>query len=329
VQPQANGAPQVCVVVVNWNGVSQSRRCLMSLRDLDYPNVKACLVDNGSTDGSAAELGREFSEVDVLALPSNIGYAGGCNAGIAWAREHGAEYIWLLNNDTTFDPQSLRALTTRASELRGSGAAPILAPKILFASAPTTVWSAGGTLRWPWLEREHIGMGEEDESQDAAREIDWASGCALFFPASVADAVGPLDERYFLYLEDVDWCLRARRLGIPIWFVPEARLWHDVSLSTKEVDSRDLRYYFARNYYILAFDHCGPVGRAWVAVRIGITLAKSTIRSLLFPSYRRDSFYQSQTRAIRDFIGHRFGQAPYSVEASMTVSRAKAKEQLS
>ena len=327
-QPQVSAAPGVGVVVVNWNGVTQSRRCLTSLRDLDYPNVRVCLVDNGSTDGSAAQLEREFPEVAVVRLPSNVGYAGGCNAGIAWAKKSGAPYVWLLNNDTTVDPQSLRALTNRADELHSLGVAAILAPKILLASSPTTIWFAGGSLRWPWLERDHIGMGEEDSRHNTPREMEWASGCALFFHTSVADAVGPLDERYFLYLEDVDWCLRARRRGIAIWFVPEARLWHNVSQSTKQVDSRDLQYYFVRNYYILAFDHCGPIGRVWASLRLAVTLAKSTIRGLLFPSYRRDSHYQAQTRALMDFMGHRYGQAPYSNDASVTVRPPQTKEQL-
>ena len=329
-QHQARAAPPpVVVVVVNWNGASQTRQCLKSLQNLDYPNVEICLVDNGSTDGSGHQLASEFSEVNVLALESNLGYAGGCNAGIKWAEQSGAEYVWLLNNDTTVDSSSLKSLVTRGEELRSGGATAILAPKILFTAEPNKIWSAGGSLRWPWLERVHVGMGDEDNSFTMPAQLDWASGCSLFFPTSVANDVGPLDERYFLYLEDVDWCLRARRRGTQIWFVPEARIWHNVSQSVKTVDSRDLRYYVNRNYYILAFDHCGPIGRAWAALRLVVTLLKATVRSLLFASYRRDSYYQSQTRALLDFLRGRFGRAPFSEEGSPPPGPSQTIERMS
>lgn len=323
---RANAAqPWVGIVVVNWNGASQSRRCLRSLRNVAYPNHRVCLVDNGSTDGGADLVKREFPEVDLVTLPSNRGYAGGCNAGIAWAREAGMRYVLLLNNDATVDTGALQTLVTWGEELRSLESDAILAPKILLAEAPGKVWSAGGSLRWPWLEREHIGIGEEEDRHDTPRRIEWASGCALFFPVAVADIVGPLDERYFLYLEDVDWCLRARRRGIPIWFVPGARLWHDVSRSVGEVDSRHLRYYVSRNYYILAFEHCGLVGRIWAGLRLSLTLLKAGLRVLFFPSYRRDAHYHSQTRALVDFLRRRFGKAPFPEDPVATPHSAGTK----
>ena len=320
--------PLVGVVVVNWNGIPQSRRCLASLLGSDWQHLRLCLVDNGSTDGSAAALQGEFPSVDVLALPANLGYWAACNAGITWAMGAGLDYVLLLNNDTTIDPAAIRLLADRTAQLQSSGTDAILAPKILYASAPSTVWSAGGLLRRPWLEREHVGMGDEDGLDCTPRQVTWASGCALFFPLAVADAVGPFDERYFLYLEDVDWCLRARQAGVPIWFVPEARLWHDVSLSVRKVDSRATRYYHARNYFMLARSHCGPVGRAWSASRIAVTLAKTAVRSVLFPSYRQDSYYQSQTRAILDFLRGRSGPAPYADQPPSPARPARGNERL-
>jgi len=323
---QPSAGPSVGVVVVNWNGAAQSRECLASLEGADYANTRVCLVDNGSTDDSALTLGREFPAVEVLSLPVNLGYGGGCNAGFGWAKATGLDYVLLLNNDTVLHPNALRSLVARAEELRAAGKAAVLAPMILYASAPSTVWSAGGSLRWPWLERDHIGMGDDAAKHDEPREVTWASGCALFCSTQVADLIGPFDERYFLYLEDVDWCLRARRKGASIWFVPEALLWHKVSLTTREVDSRDLRYYYARNYYLLAFSHCGPVGRAWASLRLCVTLAKASVRSLAFPSYRRDSLYQSQSRAIVDFLRRRYGKAPYSNEAPALPGATRANE---
>jgi GT2 family glycosyltransferase len=307
----AAAAPAVGVVVVNWNDAERSRRCLLSLRDLDYPNYRVCLVDNGSTDRGVDSIKAEFPEVEMLILPSNRGYAGGCNAGISWARGADLSYVWLLNNDTVVDSESLQALVTRGEDLRRLGQQTILAPKILTSEEPHRVWSAGGFIRWPWLKGEHIGIGEEGERHDTPREIEWASGCALFFPVRVVDLIGPLDERYFLYLEDVDWSLRARRHGVSIWYVPNARLWHDVSRSVGTLDPRIVRYYSYRNYYVLGFAHSGLLGRAWFSLHLAITFLKIGLRVLLFSSYRKDSYYHARTRALVDFVKRRFGQAPF------------------
>ncbi len=309
--------PTVGIVVVNWNGADQSRRCLRSLRGLAYTNHKVCLVDNGSTDGGADLLKGEFPEVDLLTLPSNRGYAGGCNAGIAWAREAGMRYVWLLNNDTTVHAESLQALVTWAEELRRLGQQSILAPKILFSDAPSKIWSAGGYLLRPSLKGEHLGIGEHEERFDTPRQLEWASGCALFFSVATADMIGPMDERYFLYLEDVDWCLRARHRGVPIWYVPSARLWHDKSRSVRSLDSRIVRYYSYRNFYLLGFARSGLFGRLWFSLHLAVTFCKVGLRVLLFPSYRRNPYYHARTRALVDLLKRHFGRAPFADEPTV------------
>lgn len=303
--------PAVGIAVVNWNGADQSRRCLRSLRGLAYPSHKVCLVDNGSTDGGADLLKGEFPDVDVLTLPANRGYAAGCNAGIEWAKQAGMRYVWLLNNDTTVDAGSLHALVTRAKKLRRLGQESILAPKILFSDAPSKIWSAGGYLIRPWLKGEHFGIGDHEERFDTPRQLEWASGCALFFSTATADTIGPMDERYFLYLEDLDWCLRARRQGVQIWYVPAARLWHDTSRSVMSLDSRIVRYYSYRNYYLLGFAHSGLLGRLWFSLHLAVTCFKIGLRVLLFPSYRRNRYYHARTRALVDLLKRRFGKAPF------------------
>lgn len=300
--------PLVGVVVVNWNGAQQTLACLHSLQGLAYPSYRVCLVDNGSTDGSPAAIRGAFPAVQVLALAANRGYAGGCNAGIEAARAVGARYVWLLNNDTVVEPQALEALVAGAQAL---GQPAILAPKILVASRPDRLWSAGGKLhRWR-LEGEHIGLGEEESLHNQAGPVAWASGCALFFDLAVVERVGPFDERYFLYLEDLDWCLRARRVGIPTWYLPEARLWHDVSRTVDGLDRRLVRYYAYRNHYLLAFRHAGPLGRALFAAGLAWTFGKIGLRTLFFPRYRRDAYYHARTRGLVDLLRGRLGKAPF------------------
>ncbi len=296
------------IVVVNWNGLQQSRLCLRSLAALDYPGFHVVLVDNGSTDGSVDALRSECPDVAVLALGGNTGYAGACNAGIEEARRRGAHYVWLLNNDTVVDPGALRAMVSAAKTI---GRPAILAPKILAGGEGERIWSAGGVLRWPWLERAMRGAGEPASEFATPADVPWATGCSLFFPMEVVERVGPLNEDYFLYLEDVDWCLTARRRGVPVRYVPDARLRHDVSRTARGLDPRILRYYDSRNYLMFAARHCGLVGRAWVSLRLLVTFAKIGLRISFFPAYRHDSYYHAQTRGLVDFLRRRYGPAPY------------------
>jgi len=301
----------VGIVVVNWNGIVETRRCVRSLLRLRGASVRIVVVDNASTDGSASALRAEFPDVAVVELPANLGYAAAANAGIRWARDNALTYVWLLNNDTLVDPGALEAFVAAARRI---GGACILAPRIVTGEEGADTWSAGGSLRWPWMERVQRGVDVRAEPCGEMERVDWASGCSLFFPLSTVDQTGPLDERYFLYLEDVDWCRTARRHGVGTWYVPEARVWHAVSRSVGAVDGRILRYYACRNYYMLVFRHGGLIGRAWAAGRLAITLAKVGVRLAISPAARRDQEYAAQTRALLDVLRRRVGRAPYAHE---------------
>lgn len=299
----------VAVVVVNWNGLADTRACVQSLQRLTTLPSDIAVIDNGSTDGSADALRRDFPSVSVIEAGGNLGYAGAANIGIDHARARGFDYVWLLNNDTTVDEAALGELL---AFVRRRGADAILTPQILDASG--RLWSAGGALRWPWLERAHVGTGDDPREHSAPRRVAWGSGCSLFFPTRVVDRIGPLDERYFLYLEDVDWCLRARRAGIAVCYVASARISHGVSRSVGSADPRLLRYYGCRNYYMLVWRHGGAAGRAWAAGRYAITVAKIGARLLVSPAHRHDALYAAQTRALLDVALRRGGPAPYAHE---------------
>jgi|DewCreStandDraft_1066081.scaffolds.fasta_scaffold00612_19 GT2 family glycosyltransferase len=314
-------APMVGVVVVNWNGRQLTLRCLRSILSLEYPNLRVCVVDGASSDGSVEAIRASLPTVKVLSLSENRGFAAACNAGLAWARQTGAHYAFLLNNDVTLDRSCLTALVESS---RRHGDSVLLTPKVL-ASNTGTIWAAGGLLRWPWLERQHRGAGRKAHELTEETEVPWASGCALFLSLEAAERIGPLDERYFLYLEDVEWCLRARRKGVPVRYVPDAVVWHDISATTEAVDPRIVRYYVVRNYYLLVFTHGGVVGRLWAAARLLLTLAKTGLRTVFTPSSRGDGYYHAQTRAILDFLRGRLGMAPYPHELLRPQSAVEAR----
>ena len=305
--------PRVGIVVVNWRGLEQTRHCLRSLQAVAvaYPAAQIYVIDNGSGDGSEAVIAAEFPEAKVMAVAENRGYSAGCNAGIQRALTDGTDYLWILNNDTEADPGAALAFVQAAEELRAGGNEVILAPKILDGHSGK-IWSAGGFVRQPWFKGDHIGMGDPAASHNAPADVEWASSCSLFFHRNVIERVGPLPEEYFMYLDDVDWCLRARKEGVPIRYEPRAVIAHGVSEAMRSLDNRHVRYYSYRNYYLLAFRHSGLLGRAWFLVHLVTALVKGAFRWALFPSYRRDYYYNVRTRAIIDFLRGRRGRSPYS-----------------
>jgi GT2 family glycosyltransferase len=223
---------KLAIVVLNWNGLEDTRALLRTLERCRVPagwSAEVMVVDNGSTDGSAARIGAEFPQVDVLALPANLRFAGGNNQGIARALAAGADAIMLLNNDTEADPALLERLLLALEQHPEAGA---VAPLIYFAAPSRRIWYAGGRCTPALGLAAHRGLRQLDRGQYRSIErTGYLTGCCLLARRAVWEKVGLLDERYFIYAEDADWCLRARRAGFALLFVPTARLWHKVSAS--------------------------------------------------------------------------------------------------
>jgi len=230
---------RLAVIVLNWNGLADTRECLNSLLAAPNRDARIYVVDNASSDGSVEALAREFgAQITLVVNSENLLYAGGNNAGIRRALDDDCSHLLLLNNDTIADARLLDELCVAADR---SGDA-ILCPKIYFADPPDMLWYAGGVLDVSRATFLHRGHGESDHGQfDAEEHTDWATGCALFASRRVFEATGFLDERLGLYNEDVDFCLRAARSGFPIVYVPRGKVWHKVSASVGGFSLRKLR----------------------------------------------------------------------------------------
>ena len=239
--------PRVSVIVVNWNGRDITLECLRSLSALTYPNADIIVVDNASSDGSTEAIRADHPKVTLLALPENLRFAGGNNAGIREALTRGADMVLLLNNDTVVDPDFLTHMVERMGADSGCG---MVAPKIYYFDQPDRIWFAGGVVSMWTGTMKHIGIREVDCGQhNSVREIDYASGCCILVPAEVIKKVGMLDESYYMYTEDADWSMRVRRAGYVIMYEPAARVWHKLSVSS----GGHLSWYKLRNKFISNF----------------------------------------------------------------------------
>ena len=219
------------IVVLNWNGRSDTERCLESLGRVRVPDeveLRVRVVDNGSTDGSPESLPPAFPSVAFQLLPENLRYAGGNNAGAKAAAEEGADFVLLLNNDTAADESLLVELFREVDRDPASG---LWGPCILDAAG--RVWFGGGGVSlgmgWSW----HRGLGAPPPPPSTPpSSSDYLTGCCLLVARAVFERIGWLDEGYFLYAEDTDYCLRARHAGFRPRYVPAARLTHFVSSSS-------------------------------------------------------------------------------------------------
>ncbi|MGH7789072.1 MAG: glycosyltransferase family 2 protein [Candidatus Binatia bacterium] len=223
--------PAISIVVLNWNQRDATLACLDSLARADLMGANVLVVDNGSRDGTAAAVRAAQPLYQVLELPENRGYAGGNNAGIGAALYGGAELILLLNNDTTVAPDFLLPLLWALKDRPDAAA---VCAGVHRADRPEMLDVAYSEVRFREREAVKIRGVNALPGQGFAerREVEVAIGCCLLLRAEAVRQVGALDEAFFAYHEDVDWCLRARKAGWTLLYEPNARVYHSGSGST-------------------------------------------------------------------------------------------------
>lgn len=251
-------AASVWVVIVVYNSYADSRDCLQSLAAATWPQLGVAVVDNGSGDGCGERLRVEFPELTHIRSEENRGFAGGCNIGIRAAIDAGADFICLLNNDTLVEPGFIEPLVDRAVGDAGAG---VVGGKILYDGADRVIWFAGGEIDERRGFTRHRGQDEPDVGQyDNPDDVDYVTGCLFFVPVPVFEKIGLFDERYFMYCEEVDLCLRARRAGYRCCYEPGAVIRHRVSRSMGGA-YRPLFYYYQTRNLLEVYRAAAGAGR--------------------------------------------------------------------
>jgi GT2 family glycosyltransferase len=196
--------------------------CLASL-EAQATRPTILLVDNASSDGGGARLRARFPTIQYLDAGSNLGYAGGNNLGIRYALDHGAEFLFILNNDTTLATDCITRLLDGVED----AARDVVSPKILWHHAPELLWYGGGDFNRTKALGEHRGFLKPDDGAAASvAPVSFVSGCAFLMPAPVARALGGFADDFFMYCEDVELSYRAARRGMRLRYQPAARVYH-------------------------------------------------------------------------------------------------------
>jgi hypothetical protein len=242
--------PLVYAIVLNWNRPDDTHACLNSLVHVDYPALKVLVVDNGSDTEQARRLQAEALGAEVLWLERNYGFAEGNNKGMRYALEHGADFILLLNNDTTVDPGLVPELI---NVIKDDPLIGIAGPIIYYADVPDSVWFAGMRFRdGLYVVRRGLHL---KPPLKRAEEVDFVSGCGMLIRRSVLERIGFFSPDYFMYYEDLDYCVRARRAGFKLVCATQARMWHAVSASTGGPDSPLKQYHQVKSSLVFYKQH--------------------------------------------------------------------------
>jgi len=292
----------VSIVILNWNGIGDTIECLDSIGKLTYPNIQAIVVDNGSKGDQAKQIADKFANVVVLPQKENLGFCGGCNVGIKYALDNGADYVMLLNNDALVTPDLVEKLIAGFEKTGNAGA---VSPLILWYPDTENVWYA----RADWQpEKAVFTLGRVDDTYDALfgkepYETLFACGCCLFTSAQIFREHGLLDERYFAFYEEAAWCAQLKREGLQSYVVPSAVVYHKGSRSTPSAVSG---YLMTRNRLLWMKENL-PFGERARSFRYLATDLLGNIANLLgiTKKHQTNAFSRAVLLGYRDYFrGH-------------------------
>jgi hypothetical protein len=291
--PSDAGEPCVYVVVLNWNGWQDSVECICSLHRMEYGNWKAVVVDNGSSDDSVERLREACPDLVIIETGKNLGFAAGNNVGIRCALKNGADFVFVLNNDTTVEPDAVSQFVAFAE---GHPEAALIGPRIN-RRAPQREWAISRRLdlltvictlsalrrivtRTPVIRDLFYCTG----SQPSIAQV--LPGSALFFRASALEKTGLFDEATFLDFEELIMAEKVRRAGFSAYFLPQAAIWHKGSASaTKLRAKRYIENAKSEEYFYSNYVRLSTVAR-WI-IRL-IRFVTFGVRALRYGNYREN-----------------------------------------
>ena len=302
---------KIIISIIDYKGKKNTLLCLESLEKITIPKdylIEVVVINNYPQEELHIENKYKTFSLTVIQNTENTGFSGGHNKGIAYAEVNKAEYIVILNNDTLVSPTFLKELVTTAHGKQNVG---ILVPKIYFTKGSEfhknrykksdqgkVFWYAGGKMDWKNVFASHRGVDEVDTGQyDKVVKTEFATGCCMFIPVNVFENVGGFDERYFLYLEDLDLNMRVKKAKYDVWYIPQSVIWHTNAGSTGGSGSSLQDYYTTRNRLLFGF--------SYASFRTKLALIRESMRQLR-------SGREWQKKGVADFYLRKFYRGSYN-----------------
>jgi len=302
-----NNQPAVYTIILNWNQPDDTLECIESLKESNYPANTIILVDNGSSDGSPEVIQGHHPDVTLLQQTQNLGFCESNNIGIQYALAQGADYVFLLNNDTIVASDMLCLLV---ESLEADSSAGMAGPTMFYYEDPNIIAAAGSLVNnktgqfWNRLDGSVDGTTKEGEFL----EVDFIVSCGVIVKREVIEKIGLLDNRYFINGDDIDWGLRVQAAGYKVIYVPEAKMWHKISAAMGAA-SPATTYYINRNSYLTISKHFTGYEKlralSYLTIRTIRTVIAWTFKSQYKSMYRHRN---ANILAMRDALFGRYGK---------------------
>ncbi len=297
---------KISAITVNYNREEATKKLIEYLLKADAPDFDLEIIVVDNSHGKPFELREKNKNISVIRPGTNTGFSGGNNLGIKQAVKNGADYALLINDDTTIFPDMIKNLKMVLESNEKIG---VVSPKIYFAKGHEfhkdkyskdelgkVLWFAGGNTDWDHAKSVHRGIDEVDNGQyDEIEEIDFATGCCMLIKREVLEKVGGFDEKYFLYYEDDDLCMRIKNAGYQIFYVPSAVMFHE-NASSSGAGSSLHDYFLTRNQMIF--------GMKYAPLRTKLALIKQSLRLL-----QRGRRFQK--KGVADYYLGKLGKGSY------------------
>lgn len=300
--------PLVSIITVNYNQPEVTAALLRSLHCLTYTNWEMIVVDNASPQYNSASLKQEFPFIQHISCPENLGFAGGNNVGLRFAK---GDYAFFINNDTEVTPDLLTVLVQYMQEHPECGMA---CPKIKYHHTPDTIQYAGAVGLHPLTSRSYdIGYLEVDKGQyNDCRPTDLPMGAAMLVPMELIQKIGPMSELFFLYYEELDWGARIKQAGFQLHYVGLTELFHKESLSTGK-NSVLKTFYLFRNRFL--FIRRNYKGFRWLIAASFFVLISTPVHFLKHALKREWGHSNAIARALFWNLGHKpYAEPPVNSE---------------
>lgn len=221
---------EIAIILLNYNNVNDTLECVKSIEKNYTGECTIVVVDNKSTDNSKQVLKENESRYKLILNEVNNGFAHGNNIGIKWALSQGFRYIMLLNNDTLVTEQSIEKMISVIKKRKNVG---VVSPRIMYYPNKENIWFDGGRIDWFKFIAIHKNMNKNIRSIEKTKEneelVDFITGCCMLLRREVIDLIGFIPEEYFMYYEDVDYCIKIKEAGYELLSVKDSIIYHKVS----------------------------------------------------------------------------------------------------
>ncbi len=265
--------PLVVAVVLNWNAADETIECVNSLLNSSYRNLQIVIVDNFSTDDSVNIIKNRFPDLKLICNNFNNGYAGGNNLGIKWALSVNADYILILNNDVTVDTYMVENLVEKLGQNPTIG---IITGKVFYKDNPNRIFSGFGKFIWWRCSGVNRGtMFGRFYLHNREGKVNYISGVLFLAKSEVFRSLGLLDEKFFMYFEDLEFSFRVSK-KYSLYYTPNAMAFHKSGGGTRWSNYSDIYLYYQTRNRLIVFENKNLIYRIYVLVfTLAITVAKS------------------------------------------------------